>query len=78
MGVHWLAASSSARAGSGAVGIKEATMHTAAIHTHVLGKCHTKTSIGAVSGTALENFQALSEAALKTYRSRQAVGKLDM
>jgi hypothetical protein len=43
MGIHWLAASSSARAGSGAVGIKEATIHTAAIHTHVLGKCRTKT-----------------------------------
>ena len=37
-----------------------------------------KLSIGAVSGTALENFQALSEAALKTYRLRQAVSKLDM
>jgi hypothetical protein len=34
-----------------------------AIHTPVLGKCRTTTlSIGAVSGAALENFQALSEA----------------
>jgi len=37
-----------------------------------------KLSMGAVSGAALENFQALSEAALKTYRLRQAVGKLDL
>jgi hypothetical protein len=46
-----------------------------AIHTHVLGKCRTKTlAIGAVSGAALENFQALSEAALKTYRcAKQSV-----
>jgi hypothetical protein len=37
MGVHWLAASSSAGAGSGAVGIKEATMHTA-IPSQVVSK----------------------------------------
>jgi len=37
MGVHWLAASSSAGAGSGAVGIKEATMYTA-IPSQVVSK----------------------------------------